>query len=98
MNYDKLTESNGTISKYPNLRPFPKGVSGNPGGRPKKGPASEIYENIWEDPKFREEFKRATMARMLSNGVAGFLMSREVVDRIEGPVKQEMSLEVTVSL
>jgi hypothetical protein len=32
------------MGRTENLKPWPKGVSGNPGGRPKKKPITEAYE------------------------------------------------------
>lgn len=103
MNYDKIagnSELTGRQRSLANLTPhqFQKGTSGNPSGRPRKGPATEIYEQLWDNQEFRERFRAATMERMLSKGVAGFLMSREVADRVEGPVKQEIDMQVTLGL
>lgn len=42
----------------PRGRPFPKGVSGNPGGRPVTKPQSEAYRKVLSlSPAEREKFK-----------------------------------------
>lgn len=46
------TQNNGPVSgkrgRVENLKPWPKGVSGNPGGRPKVDLAAEIARLIFE--------------------------------------------------
>ena len=36
------------VGRVQNLKPWPKGVSGNPGGRPKRDLASEIAQGAEE--------------------------------------------------
>lgn len=84
--------------KYPNLRPWPKGVSGNPGGRPKKPRITEIYEEIYDDPEFRKAIKKQMLQTMTSAGMAGVLERREAADRLEGRVVQPMEMNVNVTL
>lgn len=102
MNYDKLASGGNTErnTKYPNLRaPWKPGESGNLSGRPKK--QSLMQEELAElanDPKFVKKFITATAKRALAKGVAGFLTTREILDRVDGPVKQELQLSGTLSL
>ena len=42
---------------------FRPGQSGNPGGRPKKKPITEIYEEILEDPELRDAVKQHACVR-----------------------------------
>ena len=50
------------------------------------------------DPNFVAEWIEAAVDRSKAPGVAGFLMSRELLDRVDGPVKQEIDMQVTLGL
>ena len=78
-----------------NLRPFPKGVSGNPSGRPKrKKYASKVYAELFRDKEFRAAFKQSVRDVVTAGrGMAVVLMAREITERLEGPMTQ--SLEIT---
>ena len=78
-------------------RPWPKGVSGNPGGRPKKQAVSEVFEEILKDPSTRELIKQQTIQTLTSRGMAGVLLLREVAERLEGKVTQGIELSGTIS-
>lgn len=77
---------------------FKPGQSGNPGGRPKKKPLSEIYEEIFNDPGVREKVKQQIIKTMTSKGMAGVLERREAGERVEGKVAQTVDLEVSGKL
>jgi hypothetical protein len=100
VNYDKIATGNSGNSHpgMANLTPWPKGVSGNPSGRPKKSLLQKAMEEKANDPDFVAEWIEAAISRTKAPGVAGFLMSRELLDRVDGPVKQEMDLNVTLGL
>ena len=74
---------------------WPKGVSGNPGGRPKKKPITEMFEKLMEDPENIELVRKSVMETLQSKGMAKVLLLDKMADRIEGKVKDE--LDVTVS-
>ena len=80
------------------LKPFPKGVSGNPSGRPKrKKYASKVYNELFRDPEFRAAFKQSVRDVVTAGrGMAVVLMAREITERLEGPVTQ--SLEISGEL
>ena len=82
-------------------RPWPKGVSGNPGGlpgRPRTRWISEIYEEILTDPETRADVKRQIIQTMCSKGMAGVLERREAAERTEGKVTQVVDMEVSGKL
>jgi hypothetical protein len=54
------------MGKLENLKPWPKGVSGNPGGRPKKKPLTEAYQAAINDP-LPGHLRRVRIAEMRSS-------------------------------
>lgn len=97
MNYDKLS-GNSEKTQYPGLKPWVKGQSGNPSGRPRKSLMQQELEKLMNDPATVERLIGAAKERMLSKGMAGVLETREALDRVDGKVAQEIVAEVTVSL
>jgi hypothetical protein len=55
------------VSNTQNLKPWPKGVSGNPGGRPKVKPLTEELERLLEQeaPKSNGQTWAAAIAEAL---------------------------------
>lgn len=74
------------------------GQSGNPSGRPKKKPITEMYERILNDPKHLEAIQKATVNALLKGNMAMVLQLREMTDRIEGKVTQPIEASVTMNL
>ena len=76
-----------------NLKPWPKGVSGNPGGRPKRDLSAEIAQAVFENNP--EAIYRA-MLRALKKG------NPRVFDvlaiRAYGKVKEQVELSASQSL
>ena len=77
------------------LNQWPKGVSGNPGGRPKKPILSEIYQEIFEDADCRKLIKEQIIKTMTSKGMAGVLERREAGEGTEGKVVATVDMNVT---
>lgn len=48
-NTDNQNQRSEKLKKYPGLRPFPKGVSGNPKGRPKGQSLKEYWKKRFAD-------------------------------------------------
>ncbi len=75
-----------------------KGQSGNPGGRPKKKPITELYEKLLNDPDVMKKLE-ASLVQMLSKGnMATVLHLREMTDRVEGKVTQPIEADISVNL
>lgn len=81
-----------------NLKPFKPGQSGNPGGRPKKKPITEMYERILSDPENVAAIEKATISALRKGNMAMVLQLREMADRTEGKVTQPIEADVTVNL
>jgi hypothetical protein len=74
------------------------GQSGNPGGRPKKKPITEMYEKMLEDPEFAAITEAAIRKAVSKGSMAMVLQLKEMTDRVEGKVTQPIEADVTVNL
>lgn len=91
------SQNRGWVSErsLANLKPFQPGVSGNPGGRPRKKPLTEELERLLDeidptDKKHRRTYRKriveALAQQVIKKGnVAAFT---EIADRVEGKVAQ----------
>ena len=68
-----------------NLKPWPKGVSGNPKGRPKNDISSEIARAVFENNA--EAIYRAMARRLIKGDVRAFKI---LADRAYGRVKEQV--------
>lgn len=83
------------MGKLENLRPWQPGQSGNPGGRPKKKPITELYEELLNDEATVNEIREAIL-RNIKCGKAAFVpLLREMADRVEGKVIQSIDANIT---
>lgn len=84
------------MGRAQNLKPWPKGVSGNPGGRPKKPPLTDALQRLLEDPREAEGLIKAAVR--MARRDSGFL--KAIWERAEGKVPKpvEVSGDVTVGL
>jgi hypothetical protein len=82
---EQATAIKGKRGNIANLRPFPKGVSGNPSGRPKKLPLTESYERLLTPTQANRLARKAI--EQAAKGSLGHLV--EITDRVEGRVAQK---------
>src|ERR1700739_2105986 len=97
------------MAKYPEsrkrgLKPWPKGVSGNPGGRPKKRPITDRYYQKAEEPLSEKDCKRlkvpigATWGDLLAQRQfqaaekGSTNAAREIREAIEGRAPQRLEI------
>jgi hypothetical protein len=77
---------------------FKPGQSGNPGGRPKKTPLTDLYRELVDDPEVLDEIRNSVRQMVKSGRMVGMLQLKEMAERVEGKVKQQIEAEVTVNL
>lgn len=87
--------------KAPHLTQYqwPKGVSGNRNGRPHKATrVTKMYERVLRKTKNRKEIETALMDTLTSKGMAKVLLLREMAERTEGKILQEIDMALDVTL
>jgi len=93
-------DSEGQRRRLANLKPWPKGVSGNPGGRPKRQPVSEALASLADQP-FPGDKRGRTYAQvaaeeqflLAASGAKGSTFAfSEIADRIEGKPQQRIDM------
>jgi hypothetical protein len=115
MGEKKSTAANsGGNSGHKNVLPFrwPKGVSGNPKGRPLKKPITELYRifadlQVDELPlRIRKKLKDREGLSLAANGVLGLYLSmgegshsaaKELREGVEGKLTEKIDLTVDVN-
>lgn len=93
-NNGKTTTKGGGVTG----KGFAPGQSGNPGGRPKKKPLTELYERILADPGTIAALEKAVIQTLRKGNMAMVLLLREMTERIEGKMTQTFDADVTVNL
>lgn len=77
---------------------FKPGQSGNPSGRPKKKPITDLYEEILGDPEEMAKIRASVVKALIKGNMAMVLQLREMTDRVEGKVTQPIEADITVNL
>jgi len=99
MNDETSTGNSGKKrGRIENLKPFKPGQSGNPSGRPKKKPVTEMYEAIFSDPEAMKDLSIAIKRALNKGSMAMVLQLKEMTDRVEGKVTQAIEADITVNL
>jgi len=84
-----------------NLKPFPKGKSGNPKGRPKKLPELDkmLIEELGKDYRQGMTVGQKIIAALAAKAMRGDTKAADILlDRGYGKVKQDVNIKGTVDI
>lgn len=95
---NKKENTKKTLPKEAEPYKWAPGQSGNPSGRPKKKPITEMYERILNNPDHLAAIEDATVRALKKGNMAMVLQLREITDRVEGKVTQPIEADITVNL
>ena len=89
----------GKSNNPQNLKPFPKGVSGNPNGRPKKLPElDKLLADILGEEKDGRTAAEAILSALRAKAAKGDIRAAEVLlDRAYGKAKQTINNNINVT-
>jgi hypothetical protein len=100
---DKQRESTeGRKRRLANLKPFQKGVSGNPAGRPKSLTLSEAFRRQLSQPVPGDEqgrtFAELIAVEMCQRAMTGDVAAaKEIADRTEGKPRQSVDVDMSIA-
>src|SRR5215831_8656477 len=83
--------NDGHARSLANLKPFPKGVSGNPGGRPAGQSLTAELRRQLEQGFTMQHIAKALLDKAASGDIQAL---RIVFERIDGDVRKAMDLEI----
>lgn len=76
---------------------FPPGISGNPSGRPKDAPFTKLCKKLMRS-KVGKDLVKSVMNDVLGKrGMASVLLLREIAERTDGKVLQEIAVNEGIS-
>lgn len=95
----KAQSQNSQLSRFGDkLKQFPKGVSGNPGGRPRKNSYTKALEKVANSKAGVTLMATIVTDVLEKRGMASVLMLREIGERLEGKVTESVEMNVSGNL
>jgi Family of unknown function (DUF5681) len=90
----ETTNSTEAVKSAPWLKPhhFKPGQSGNPLGRPKKTPLTDIYNELLEEGVTKNDIKKTLRAIVKQRSNVTVQALKEMADRVEGKPTERMEL------
>lgn len=95
-NSDKNSKPKKSLPPALEANKFKPGVSGNPGGRPKKTPLTDLYKELLDSPEIIEEVRNSVRQMVKSGRMVGMLQLKEMAERVEGKVTQPIEVEISL--
>lgn len=77
---------------------FLPGQSGNPGGKPKTKPITEIYERLLADGANVAAIEETVKTILRKSGMGAVLQLKEMAERTEGKVSQKVEVDGTLNI
>lgn len=71
---------------------FMPGKSGNPSGRPKSKPITDMFKRILENPEDMAAIQANVAKTLKDRGMAGVILINHIADRVEGKVADELTI------
>ncbi len=68
------------------------GQSGNPSGRPKSKPITDMLRPIFEDPETVDLIRANVKKTLTDKGMAGVILLSHIADRLEGKMPEEVNI------
>lgn len=93
------TESSRPSTKFAPGNPtrFRAGISGNPSGRPKTAPFTKLCKKLMRSKAGKELVKQVMNDVLGKRGMASVLLLREIAERTDGKVSQELEITQPIS-
>jgi len=85
-------KANATSFKAGHPYRFPPGISGNPSGRPKTAYITKRWSRLFRKKAIQQEVDEITMDILRQRRMSAVLLLREVMERLEGKVTQEVEI------
>lgn len=77
---------------------FMPGQSGNPGGKPKTKPITEIYERLLADGANVTQIEETVKTILRKSGMGAVLQLKEMAERTEGKVSQKVEVDGNLNI
>ena len=91
-------KGNSTSFKPGHPHRFAPGISGNPSGRPKTAYITKRWSRLFRKRAVQKEVDEITMDILRQRRMSAVLLLREIMERLEGKVTQEVEISGHLTL